>query len=306
MYKYLLALTAILFVLIISGCGAKEASNENMISVMDFSNLYSITENGKDVSDDIRKLNGKTVKIQGFMAEQSLVDNSFIYLVNKPYTVCPFCVIYDNTKLDVISIYMEDDSPIEFTNQPVEIIGTLEVEPKVDVFNYTTQFRIHAKKISNIKDFIHDKEVMAYFQQMNQKNIIAALQIAFVNINHNLYPDLLNDESLTVDEKYKSISEKLNIEFITQGIGVMKKNLDYIKTIKPSNNNVKKIHDELIMIFEEIVVLLEDIDKVNYQITNLGPSNKDEKEKILSDLLNLYERNKSCFDKFTLWNDSMR
>lgn len=306
MCKYLSALTTILFILVINGCGAKETSNGNMTSVMDFSNLYSITENGKDVSDNMRELNGETVKIQGFMAEQSPIDNSFIYLVNKPYTVCPFCVIYDNTKLDVISIYMEDGSPIEFTNQPVEIIGTLEVEPKVDVFNYTTQFRIHAKKITNIKDFIYDKEVMAYFQQMNQKNIIAALQTAFVNINQNLYPDVLNDESLTVDEKYKLISEKLNIGFITQGIEVMKKNLDHIKSIKPSNDNVKKIHDELIVVFEEIVILLEDINKINFQINNLSHCKTDENEKILLDLLNVYERNKSNFDKFTLWNDSMR
>lgn len=175
------------------GCTSKNEEKDNDSRVLDFTELYKISDDGKSVSDSIRELDGEIVRIKEFMAEQSPVDNSFIYLVNKPYTVCPFCVIYDNTKLEVISIYMGNGSGIEYTNQPVEVTGRLEVQPKTDIFNYTTQFRIYADRILELDNSKIDREVMAYFNQMNQKKIIAALQIAYVNINNALMPEVMNN-----------------------------------------------------------------------------------------------------------------
>ena len=72
-------------------------------------------------------------------------------------------------------------------------------------------------------------EVLSYFQQMNQDKIIAALQLAYLNINQSLYPEILNDDSLNNEQKHKMIKEKLNLDFISQGVQVMQKNLDHIK-----------------------------------------------------------------------------
>lgn len=303
--------TRILLLMIISSMILAAGCTENL-SVSDaykklnFSELYTITEEGKTVSDCIKGLNGQEVRIQGFMAEQSPVDKSFIYLVNKPYTVCPFCVIYDNTKLEVLSIYMENGSPIEFTNQPVEIVGILDVEPKTDVFNYTTQFRLYAKKVNEVKDFDYDQEVLSYFQQMNQDKIIAALQLAYVNINQSLYPEILNDDSLDNEQKHIMIKEKLNLDFISQGVQVMQRNLDHIKTIKPTSSSVKEIHNELIALFDELVILLKDIDALNNQIQNNDFNDENGEDSLIKSLHDLYDRNKTSFEKFTVWNDSIR
>ena len=64
---------------------------------------------------------------------------------------------------------------------------------------------------------------------MNQDKIISALQLAYLNINQSLYPEILNDDSLNNEQKYIMIKEKLNLDFISQGVQVMQKNLDHIK-----------------------------------------------------------------------------
>ena len=141
---------------------------------------------------------------------------------------------------------------------------------------------------------------------MNQDKIIAALQLAYVNINQSLYPEILNDDSLNNEQKYMMIKEKLNLDFISQGVQVMQKNLDHIKTIKPTSNSVKEIHNELIALFDDLVNLLKDIDALNNQIQNNDFSDEIGGDSLIKTLHDLYDRNKKSFEKFTLWNDSIR
>jgi hypothetical protein len=104
-----------------------------------------------NVSKQVQELDGKIVSMTGFMAMQSPLDGSFVYLTNAPMVSCPYCVPGTSTPIYTITAVASVGKPIIFTEQPVTVTGVLEVENKTDQFGYTTPFRIHVESL-NVAD----------------------------------------------------------------------------------------------------------------------------------------------------------
>lgn len=294
---------AIALILLILGLIQPNASGS--YEVIKFSELYNVTDDGKTVSEKIKSLDGQKVKMRGFMAEQSPIDESFIYLVNAPFTVCPFCVITDSTKLEVLTVYMANKSPVKYTTEPVEIVGKLEVEPKADkVFGEVTQFRIYADKVNILKDDGADKQVVAYFNQMNSNRVIALINIAYINIYDIVSTDLIDDTTISNEEKYELIKQRYYSEYITEGIYVLEEKLRLIKEMKPTNPRIKAINDELIKLFEDEIQILKDVNGIAPQIQN--SESEEQIAQLLEKLKTLSEKNKLGFENFTKWNNLIR
>ena len=107
-------------------------TTQSNYSKIKFSEMYETINNEKQVSSIYKSFDGKEIEISGYMAYQSPLDESYIYLVNQPYVSCPFCAIGDITKLEIIPVYMANGSTIKYTENGVTIRGKLEVAEKVD------------------------------------------------------------------------------------------------------------------------------------------------------------------------------
>ncbi len=76
---------------------------------------------------EVKKLDGKDIQINGFMMplETTMVQKHFI-LSMLPLDGCQFCA--PGTQSQFIEVKMEDKG-IEYTMQPIEVSGTLELLP---------------------------------------------------------------------------------------------------------------------------------------------------------------------------------
>ncbi len=147
MKKILIILTAIIL-LLAAGCEEEPGDTAHL----QFAELW-----GEEfsVSQRVQELDGQSVSMTGFMAMQSPLDGSFIYLTNAPMVSCPYCIPGTDTPVSAIPAMAQEGDSIDFTEEPVTISGKLEVEEKTDEFGYTTPFRIHVNELA-----VADKDKM--------------------------------------------------------------------------------------------------------------------------------------------------
>ncbi len=95
--------------------------------------------------EDMQKLDGQVVTINGYMSTLSPISGAFIYLLNLPYQSCPFCEPNSTTLSNTIAIYAPEGKKFEFTDRLIRVTGTLEYstgEQFTDEYNYQYSFRI--------------------------------------------------------------------------------------------------------------------------------------------------------------------
>ncbi len=97
--------------------------------------------------DYLKGLDGKTVTINGYLATSSPIDGSFIFLMNLPLQSCPFCVPNTTQLSNTIEVYPKEGKSFEYTNQAVQVVGTLQVAPNedqpfTDMYGYQFGFKI--------------------------------------------------------------------------------------------------------------------------------------------------------------------
>lgn len=127
----LLALIMLLSVVAMTGCG-KESGPSTHLSFSD-TNL-----------DDMKKLDGQTVTINGYMSTLSPISGAFMYLLNLPYQSCPFCEPNSTTLSNTIAIFAPEGKKFEFTDRLIRVTGTMEYSSKgyTDEYGYNYSFRI--------------------------------------------------------------------------------------------------------------------------------------------------------------------
>ena len=86
----------------------------------------------------LKKLDGKAVKINGYLATSSPANGSFIFLMNLPYQSCPFCVPNTSQLANTIEVYPKSGDKFEYTTQAVSVVGTLKCAE--DGKNFTDEF----------------------------------------------------------------------------------------------------------------------------------------------------------------------
>lgn len=94
--------------------------------------------------EDMQKLDGQTVTINGYMSTLSPISGAFMYLLNLPYQSCPFCEPNTTTLSNTIAIYAPDGKKFDFTDRLIKVTGTLEYSSKgyTDEYGYNYSFRI--------------------------------------------------------------------------------------------------------------------------------------------------------------------
>jgi hypothetical protein len=92
--------------------------------------------------DRIKELSGKTVEMIGYMATISPVNGEYLYLMNLPYQSCPYCVPNTQQLSNTIAVYAKDGDRFDFTDGPINVVGTMETGDFSDEYGYTYNYRI--------------------------------------------------------------------------------------------------------------------------------------------------------------------
>lgn len=94
--------------------------------------------------EDMKKLNGQTVTIKGYMSTLSPISGAFMYLLNLPYQSCPFCEPNSTTLSNTLAIYAPSGKKFEFTDRLIKITGTMDYSDSgfTDEYGYNYKFRI--------------------------------------------------------------------------------------------------------------------------------------------------------------------
>ena len=126
----IIALTVVASCLAFASCD-KSPSDATTIS---FAKATSIEE--------MKKLDGKSVEILGYMSTLSPISGKFMYLLNLPYQSCPFCEPNSTTLSNTIAVYAPDGKKFEFTDRLIRVTGTLEFGEYTDEYGYNYSYRI--------------------------------------------------------------------------------------------------------------------------------------------------------------------
>ena len=217
-----------------------------------------------NVSERIKGLDGERVSMTGFMAVQSPLDGSFIYLTNAPMVTCPYCIPGTNTPVFAVPAIAPPRDPITFTDQPVTISGKLEIEEKVDEFGYTTPFRINVETLK-IADISQMPQSLRDYTMLSSEGITADVT-ALIDKAYNI---TLGEAEITVGDK----------------VIVPQMELDEINRLK---NRIGGYNNDS---FEPLIEILDDLSELSEKLNELIEANETEK---LSDYTQ---------EAFLLWED---
>lgn len=270
-----------------------------------FSEMYDITETSKDISKTYKNFDGKKVELTGYMAVQSPLDGSFLYLVNQPYVSCPFCAIGDITKLEIIPVYNADGSKVKYTENGVTIFGTLEVSEKVDSLDYTTQCRIYADRITEITPENVDTELQSYYETLSQGGMIIDIQQLQMTIEYDTKEEYLSSYGNTKIERLNGLANYWVENDIAGYVEYIKECPDIVKSCEPTREDLIEINNGLLSLYDKQINVLEKYASVIYRAQQENLTNE-EKEQLYDELLTLNSENLKLYNEYNEWNNKLR
>lgn len=222
--------------------------------------------------EELKKYDGKTVKINGFMSLLSPLNGSLIYLMNIPFQSCPFCVPNTMELSNTIAVKGND---IQFTSLPVEITGTLVFGDFSDSYGYEYDFRIEDAQIKELDEKEISEKTKVYYT-VAQDDMLATVFMVIDCIGQvGYYENIGTDPSdfskygdIPFDEydKIKSSIEKLNAngeydEFLTLLNKTEEARIKLNKDLQAENieayASYQEIADELFKMFNEFITKYE-------------------------------------------------
>lgn len=120
--------------LVMTGCSGDRGVEAQGASKLSFKEAVDITT--------IESLDGKPVTIIGYMSTISPVSGKFIYLLNLPYQSCPFCVPNSLQLANTMAVYAPSGKTFDYTEQAIQVYGTMEVGDYTDEYGYEYNYRI--------------------------------------------------------------------------------------------------------------------------------------------------------------------
>lgn len=183
MKKLIMLIVSVLILLV--GCSKmtlKDFSNESS------SDIKRIRFKDTVEIKDLRKLDGKKIKIIGFMANSSPLDKSMIYLMNLPYHNCVYCVPNTNKLINTMAVYPKQGENIEFTEVPIEVVGTLKFENITDETGYSYEYRLVDSEIKPADIKSMDESVKIYTDLVN-KGFVTKINKIISEANSIIYYD---------------------------------------------------------------------------------------------------------------------
>lgn len=303
-----LVIAVIACICIICALKNKTQVNPNDYSLIRFSEMYETINGNKQVSETYKSFDGKKVELSGYMAVQSPLDESFMYLVNQPYVSCPFCAIGDITKLEIIPIYDANGKTIKYTENGVVVRGTLEVAEKVDSLNYTTQFRIYADQVTEVADENVDTDLQAYYANLSDSGMILDIQQLQMNIEYDTKEEYLLDYGTTKREMLEGVREYWTETIpIEDYIKYIKECPDIVEACMPQREDLVEINNELIDIYNKEISVLEKFYTIIKEISVAELTETDEQiEGLYNRLIALNADNLKLYNDFNNWNNKLR
>ena len=173
MRKFLAVVLCLVFVLgTLSACGNEETST--ISNNLSFSQANSV--------EDMKKLDGQTVNIIGYMSTLSPITGSFMYLMNLPYQSCPFCVPNTNQLSNTMAIYAKEGDSFKFTDRAIKVVGTLEFGDYTDEFGYEYAYRIKDATYTEV-DTSEMSEKLKLWQQLASTEVISDVYNMYEYVN---------------------------------------------------------------------------------------------------------------------------
>lgn len=126
-------------VVIAGRAGASETSGS-----LAFDELYgTVSVLGMSFSDKLKGLDGKLVRMAGFMAPPLKAEAKFFVLTERPMALCPFCSSDADWPADIVVVYLDKAQTFEQANARIEVTGTLELGSWTDPeTGFVSQVRI--------------------------------------------------------------------------------------------------------------------------------------------------------------------
>lgn len=109
-----------------------------------FDELYGqVSVLGLSFSDKLRSLEGKSVRMKGYMAPPLKAEAKFFVLTERPMALCPFCSSDADWPDDIVVVYLDHAQTFEQANALIEVTGKLELGSWTDPeTGFVSQVRI--------------------------------------------------------------------------------------------------------------------------------------------------------------------
>ena len=105
--------------------------------------MFELYKDDRSFSDTARRLAGKVVSMQGFMAPHLKVDSDFFVLSNTPVETCPFCASEDQWIDTIIFVRMKKRQEAANPGDLILVEGRLEIGPQTDAATgFTSRVRL--------------------------------------------------------------------------------------------------------------------------------------------------------------------
>lgn len=194
--------------------------NDNGITVLKFKNTNS--------HEAISALNGKKVSITGYLSTLSPLNGKFAYLMNMPYQNCPYCVPGTSAITNTLTIVAKENDKIEFTDQPVTVVGTLETGNFTDEFGYE-----YGVRLSNVT--VNKANVDELGENIKKYNLLAENGV----VNSIYGSIMIADTSVFYDYYEMEVPQLIQKDYINSTKAILEtynKNNDYDILVNVMNN----------------------------------------------------------------------
>lgn len=124
--------------------------------------------------EEIKKYDGKTVKINGYMATVSPDGGSLFYLMNLPFQSFPFLEAKETELTNTIAV---KGSGFEFTTLPVEITGTLVFGNFSDAYGLEYSYRIEDAKVRELSKEEVSENNKIYYDIAKDNSLVTVFTI---------------------------------------------------------------------------------------------------------------------------------
>ena len=94
--------------------------------------MFELYQPDLSFSDLAKRLKGKPIAIQGFMAPHLKVESDFFVLSNSPVETCPFCESEDQWIDTIIFVRMKKRQEAVAPGMLIQVTGLLEIGPQTD------------------------------------------------------------------------------------------------------------------------------------------------------------------------------
>jgi hypothetical protein len=94
--------------------------------------MFELYKEDLSFSDTAKRLNGKIISMQGFMAPHLKVESDFFVLSNTPVETCPFCESEDQWIDTIVFVRMKKRREAVNPGDLIQVMGRLEIGPQTD------------------------------------------------------------------------------------------------------------------------------------------------------------------------------